>query len=207
MKKIYLILLSIFIIGGLSVNAQNAITINASHNYTKFNFKDSNGLSQTKEYKGIFAGSYGVGYQYTFDFGLLLRGGLGIRNTGASLVYDDSKYSWNLRYADVNIGAGYKYKLNKISPYLMVSGYFGYMIEGTQVLNNNIYSIIQAQSMKRTDIGVIFSPGVEYCFTDKIAASLEFNYLMGLKNLEKVDTQKACNNSMGLSLGLVFTIN
>lgn len=204
MKKLYLILFIVFI-SSAAVFAQSALTFNASHNYTDFRFKGSDGVSQNKEYKGIFSPSYGIGYQYTFDFGLILRGGLGMRNTGAYLVYDDSKYSWNLKYADVNIGAGYKYKFDRISPYIMVSGYFGYMLDGTQILNNEIFSITQNQTMKRTDIGMIFSPGGEFSFTDNLSATLEFNYLMGLKNLETVDTQKTCNNSMGFSLGLIFT--
>ena len=78
--------------------AQSSITIEAAQLITKFKFKDSDKTKLNKEYTGIFTNSYGVGYRYDLNNGLLFRLGLSMRNGGANLNYDDSEYSWRLKY-------------------------------------------------------------------------------------------------------------
>lgn len=187
--------------------AQSSITIEAAQLITKFKFKDSDKTKLNKEYTGIFTNSYGVGYRYDLNNGLLFRLGLSMRNGGANLNYDDSEYSWRLKYFEPKLGIGYLYKINKISPYLMVFGYFGYLVQGSQILNNEHFNIIESVQLKRSDFGLNFSPGVDIVLHDRISTNIEFNYLLGLSNLEKDTDQKSSNTALGLTLGLSFSIS
>ena len=184
--------------------AQSSLTIEASQLFTNFKFKDSQGEKLNKEYNGIYSGAYRISYRYDFDMGLMLRLGVGMRNAGANLTYDGSQYSWRLKYLEESLGVGYKYKLNKISPYLLVSFYLSQLLQGSQILNNEHFNIIDAESLKTSDLGLIFSPGVEFDVNDDMAAYLSFDYLLGLSNLEKIEAQKSSNSALGLTLGLQF---
>jgi hypothetical protein len=201
-------MLSKFLIGVLTVfmfvgsHAQSSLTIDATQFYSSFKFQDSGGNSLNNEYSGVFTGAYGLGYQYTTDFGLIARGKIGMRNAGANLLYDDMNYSWKLQYADTRLGVGYLYTINKINPYFIASGYFGYLLRGIQVLNNEQFNITESGLLNKMDYGLVFSPGVEFNISDYISAYTEFNYLMGLANLEKDLGQKSTNFAMGITLGL-----
>ncbi|MBK9272084.1 MAG: outer membrane beta-barrel protein [Saprospiraceae bacterium] len=184
--------------------AQSSLTIDASQLLSNFKFKDSQGEKLNKEYNGIYTGAYRISYRYDFDMGLMLRIGVGMRNAGSTLSYDGSQYSWNLKYLEENLGIGYKYKLGHVSPYLMVSFYLAQMLQGSQVLNNNHFNIIEEESMKTSDLGLIFSPGAEIVLTDDMSAYVSFDYLLGLGNLEKTTDQKSSNTALGLTLGLQF---
>lgn len=208
MKRInYFLLLICLLASTTIVNAQSAITIEASQLYSSFKYQDSQNNNLNTEYSGIFKGAYTIGYSYSTDFGLIVKSGLGVRNGGADLVYDDMNYSWRLQYVDVKLGVGYMYNLEKIKPYFMVSGYYAYLIHGTQILNNEAFNIIQLDLLSNMDYGVIFSPGVQVKLSDNISSYLEFNYLMGLNNIEKDETQTAKNVAYSLTLGLSFSIN
>lgn len=208
MKKIKLLLLiACFAACSNVANAQSGLTIEASQLYTSFNFTDSQGNNLSSEYSGIFTGSYGFGYSYLADFGLMVRTGIGMRNGGANLVYDDMNYSWRLKYADVKLGLGYNYEIDMVNPYFIAYGYYAYLLDGTQILNNEIFDITQSGTLSNMDYGVIFAPGVEFVFSDFAAAFLEFRYLWGLQNIEIDELQKTTNVAYGLTLGVSFMLN
>lgn len=189
------------------IQAQSSFYLEASQIFTNFSFKDSDGTKQNKEYKGIFTNSYGIGYRYEMDFGLMFRLGFGVRNAGSNLVYDDSDYSWRLKYLEESLGIGYKYKMNGISPYLVVSGYLGQMIRGSQILNNEHFNITESKLMKTSDYGMVFSPGVEFSLMNTVSCFVEFDYMLGLANLEKQDDQKSTIKGMGLNAGIAISIS
>lgn len=89
----------------------------------------------------------------------------------------------------------------------MVFGYFGYLVQGSQILNNEHFNIIESEQLKRSDFGLNFSPGVDIVLHDRISTNIEFNYLLGLSNLEKDTDQKSSNTALGLTLGLSFSIS
>ena len=151
-----------FIAFNSTVSAQQGLTIDASQLYSSFKFNDTQDIKLNSEYPGIYTSAYSVGYRYLIDNGLMFRGGLGMRNAGASLVYDDINYSWKLQYADVKLGVGYAYKINKFSPYFVANGYFGYLLRGFQTLNNEDFNITESDILNKTDYGLILSPGVDF---------------------------------------------
>lgn len=201
----------IAVIGFIAINqycsAQSAFTIDASQQLTNFKFTDSEG-TRDKNYLGNYSGYYSLGFRMLKESGFLFRAGAGMRNAGASLIYDEANYSWNLQYIEAKAGAGYAYKMEKLTPYLCVSPYFGYLLKANQTLNHQNYDIINSGSLNRMDYGVFISPGVQLGLSDAVSAYFEFNYMMGLANLETGDNgQVSSNIAYSICAGLAFSIN
>jgi hypothetical protein len=186
--------------------AQSSLSFEASQLYTSFKFKDADGTILNSDYNGIFTGAYAMNYKYITDFGLIIKGGIGMRNGGASLVYDDTNYSWKLQYAEVKPGVGYILTTGKIRPYLIASGYYAYLLRGFQTLNDEQYNITESGLLNKTDYGLMITPGVEFGLSEYIASYLELNYLTGLNNIETDEGQNAKNLAYGLTLGISFLI-
>jgi hypothetical protein len=207
MKKVKFIVLCMgFLLSGIFVYGQSSLTIDASQQMASFKFTNSFGDIENQEYDGIFVGAYGAGYRFVAENGIMFRAGLGMRKAGATLVYDAINYSWDLQYASVMLGGGYMYKTESIHPYLNISGYYGYLLRGYQSINNENFNIKTSEALFNTDYGVIASPGVQITLSDAISAYFEFNYLMGLQNIEKDEGQVAYNFAYGASLGISFTL-
>lgn len=204
MKKIiYTLLLACFAVS--VANAQSSLSLEVSQLYSSFKFKDAQGTVLNTEYLGVFTGAYGVGYRYLSDFGLIIKPGIGMRNGGADMVYDDMNYSWQLKYADAKLGIGYQYSFGKVKPYFVASGYYAYLLHGTQVINNEYLNMAESELLNKSDYGVIFSPGVELNFSHYLSGFVEFNYLWGLNNIEMDAAQNSTNFAYGLTLGLSFS--
>src|SRR4030042_4752475 len=206
MKKITVIWILLGLIGSVTiVNAQSSLTVGASPLYASFKFTDSQGTSLNSEYSGIFTGAYGAGYRFVADFGLMVNVGAGMRKAGATMVYDEMNYTWDLQYAEGRLGIGYMLVRDMVSPYLSVSGYYGYLLRGFQTINNEDFNIRESESINASDYGIVVNPGLQITVSDAISTFFEFNYLMGLKNLEKDESQKSKNFAYGLTLGLAFS--
>ena len=188
-----------------SLMAQSSITIDASQNMTNFEFTDSEG-QRDESYKPMFSGSYTLGYRYTTDFGLFGGIKLGMRRAGGSMVYDNANYSWDLQYADARLNIGYAYEMGKISPYLMASPYGAYLLRATQTLNHQDFDIINSEELELIDYGVFISPGVNFQANDYVSVYGQFNYMLGLQNIETRKEKVTNNTLMGLTLGLSFNI-
>ena len=207
MKKLKSLLVLLVCTGfAATLNAQSGLTVEASQLFTSFKFTDSRGNDLSSDYSGIFTGAYNVGYRHVSPGGLMITGGLGMHNAGATLVYDTMNYTWDLKYAGVRVGMGYMLQGARVSPYLNVSGYFAYMLHGFQVINNEYFNITSMEVLNEMDYGVYVSPGVQLRLSDAVSSYLEFNYLMGLANLEKDEGQESKNMAFGLTLGLSLSI-
>ncbi|KAB2871296.1 MAG: PorT family protein [Bacteroidales bacterium] len=206
MKRIgiFCLLLSLMLYANTG-NAQSSLSIEASQLYSTFSFTDSQGTSLNSDYSGIFVGSYGLAYRYNLNNGITLRTGIGMRKAGATMVYDNMNYSWDLQYAEVKLGGGYILKNERISPYITFSGYYAYMLRGYQTINNEDINLMDAGTINETDFGITITPGFQFTFSDKISSFLEFNYRMGLQNLEKDEGQESKNTAYGLTLGLTIS--
>jgi len=205
LKVIWCLLGFLFIVA--NANAQSSFTLEASQLYTSFKYTDSQGTSLNSEYSGIYKGAYGLGYRFTSLKGISIITGLGMRKAGATLVYDDMNYTWDLQYADVKLGFGYMFKKSKVRPYFNVSGYYAFLLSGFQTINNEDFDINDSKSLNNTDYGVLITPGVQFKFSDVISSYLEFNYIMGLQNLEKDADQKSANIAYGLTLGISISLS
>lgn len=188
------------------VNAQTSdVTIEASQNITSFSFTDSKG-SKDQSYAPAYSGGYALGYRYSMESGLFFGGKLGMRKGGATYVYDATNYSWELQYAEVRLGVGYRYAFGKMAAHLSAQPYFGYLLKANQRINNEDFDIINAGTLNKTDYGVFISPGLNYTVSDAIAVYLDLNYMLGLANLETDKAQVSHNKLMGATLGVAFKI-
>lgn len=203
MKKL-IIIISAVLLSQYSF-AQSSITIDASQVVSTFKFTDSAGV-QDKSYSPIYSGAYSLGYRYESEEGLLIRAGLGMRKAGATMDYDNINYTWNLQYADVKVGVGYIYNKVRLQPYLSASPYYAMLLKANQSLNNENFDIINSKSLQKNDYGVFITPGLQFKASDAISVYTEFNYMMGLRNLETSSGQKSYNRAYSFSLGVAFTI-
>lgn len=204
----------LFVFGFLSTTAamaQSSLTIDASQLYSNFKFVDSQGVTDTS-YLPTYTGAYSIGYQFATDGGFLLRTKIGMRNAGATMIYDDANYMWDLQYADAKLGLGYLFDAGMFKPYLTVSGYYAYLLKANQTQGSMNYDMVKGGELQRTDYGVIGSPGVQVNLSDYVSVYTEFSYLMGLRNIEThaiegADAiQEGYNRAYSLTLGLAFTI-
>jgi hypothetical protein len=206
-KTIIISVISLFFVLGEARMgfAQSNVTIDASQVVSTFKFTDSTG-TQDKSYSPVYSGAYSLGYRYASEGGLLIRAGLGMRKAGATMVYDNINYTWNLQYADIKVGAGYIYNKASFQPYLSVSPYYAMLLKANQSLNNENFDIINSKSLQKNDYGVFITPGLQFKASDAISVYTEFNYMMGLRNLETDSGQKSYNRAYSFSLGVAFTI-
>ncbi len=187
------------------IATQSNITIDAGQNFTTFKFIDSKG-NIGQNYTHNITGSYSLGYQYIKNNGIFYRANIGMRKAGASLLNDGINYNWNIQYAMANIGAGYMLNLWRIKPYFSVSPYFGYMLKGNQTIGTDNIDIKQNTSMKFTDFGFLFEPGIKLILSKSIIFYAEYKYILGLQNLEKSANEKSFNRGFSFNLGLSFNI-
>lgn len=201
----------LFLLPG-QAKAQSGITIDASQQITSFQFTNSTGQVDNS-YSSIYSGAYTVGYTHFLDYGIYLDGGLGMRNAGATMTLDDTHLRWDFRYAQIELGGGYIYDLGMFSPYLGVSGYYAKLLKANQRINDptreNInYDLMEAGMVNEGDLGLLITPGVRISASDFISVYTEFEYLMGLQNIEAGESsQEASNLGYSLSIGLSITID
>ena len=186
--------------------AQPEFTLEASQLLPTFKFKDSEGIEHNSEYQTLITGAYGIGLRYILESGIYLRAGIGMRNAGANLVYDQVNYAWKLQYGDIKLGVGYRAKFKTIRPYFVASGYFASLLRGTQTLHNETLNVVKSGILKTQDFGVQFTPGIDIRFSEYISSYLELNYLLGLSNIELGTSQKTKNSAFGLTVGVAFLL-
>ncbi len=209
MKRIYLkslLVLVLFAFAITQANAQSLISVDASSVASTFKFIESNGTKDTG-YSMVVSGAYSFGFRYIANSGFMLHPRMGMQKGGATLVYDGSNYSWDLQYANLKVGAGYMMKKDRFSPYLMIAPYYGVLLSANQVLNNQNFDIKSSKAIQSSDYGIFFTPGVQLQLSENLSAYSEFNYMMGLQNLENNATgQKSYNRAISLTFGLAFTL-
>ncbi len=202
------ILLAFLMCGIMAVsNAQSGVTVQASQLYTTFKFWDSAENALGSEYSGIFTGGFGLGYRYLTPAGVFIDAGFGMNKAGATMVYDDSNYRWDLHYAGVKLGGGYILQTGTINPFISLSGYYSFLLTGFQTINNEDFDIKEAGAIKKNDFGIIITPGIQLKVSENVSSFAGLNYMMGLQNLEYDEGQKTKNSAFGLTIGLSFTFS
>jgi hypothetical protein len=197
------------------VKAQSSITIDASQQITNFVFTDGSGLQdntylmfgEENLYKPVYSGAYSFGYSYLLDVGVFFRLNVGMRNAGATMVYDATNYLWEFQYLQGKLGVGYALDLGLVNPYLAVSGYYGSLLKANQRINNEDFDIIDSELIQKNDYGLNIPLGVRIDASEFVSVYTEVSYLMGLQNIETADNGQEANNvGYMFTLGLSFTI-
>lgn len=194
-----------FIFIKTSVVAQSSVTFEGQSLISTFMFFDSIG-TQDMDYSASVTGGWNLGYRYVSDGGFLLRASLGMRTAGATLVYDNINYSWDFQYADLRVGAGYMYNKGRFQPYINVAPYFAILTTANQTINNENFDIIKSDRISQFDVGLFINPGLQVKISDNISIYAEFNYMMGLLNMEaNSNGQRSYNRAYAGTLGVSFT--
>ncbi len=186
--------------------AQSSITFDAGQLFSKYKFIDSQGNDRSKDYSYNLSGTYNLGYQFAAQSGLFFRAGLGMKKMGSSLVYDELNYNWSSQYLSLNVGAGYILNKYRFKPYVSVTPFYSYLLKATQSTGTENYNIKQNNSIKKNDFGLQFIPGVKMTLSDFISVYTEFNYILGLQNIEKNPAQKLYNRGFSINVGVAATI-
>ena len=198
----YLILLFTLACFGIqSMQAQSSLTMDFGQNFTKLKFMNDQQEADTS-IQSNFSTSFNVGYIYTLKEGVYFSSKIGFRPAGASYVYDDVNYRWDMNYSEFRLGVGYAYDLGPVIVRFSTQGYAGYLFKAEQQLHHLTRDMLAAESVEVWDFGLFFTPGVEYAINDKLNVGLNFNYMLGLTNIEVDEGQTTKNSLMGSNVSL-----
>lgn len=194
------------------MNAQSFMNIEVAQNFSTFKFSYKfidNNTDFTKDYQQytqINSVAYGAGFTKLQPSGLLLSGGLGFRKAGASLVYNRTNFLWELQYIDFKVGAGYLYNRWSVKPYASLMPYYAYLLSAKQSSGLNYYDIKADNALKSHDLGLLLNVGLKVALSYYADLFAEYNYNVGLNNIETAPEQFLYNRGFAVKLGLAINI-
>jgi hypothetical protein len=204
--------LSVLFIGCYQLmNAQSFMNIEVAQNFSTFKFSykfidNTNFANDYQQYTQINSVAYGAGYTNLRSSGLLLSGGLGFRKAGASLVYNKTNFLWELQYIDFKAGAGYLYNRWSIKPYASLMPYYAYLLNAKQSSGLKYYDIKSDNALKSHDLGLLLNVGLKVALSYYTDLFAEYNYNVGLNNIETAPEQFLYNRGFAVKLGLAINI-
>jgi hypothetical protein len=187
------------------VLAQSSVTFDGSQVFSTFKFIDSKG-NLNNNFSQKISGAYSLGYFFQSKKGFTTRASIGMRKGGASYSFSGTNIIWNLQYVDVKAGVGYTFGKKRFRPYVTASAYYAKLLNANQEIDNQNFDIIKTNSIKNLDFGFLITPGIKLNISDYLALYSEFNYLIGLQNLETNTNQKSFSRGSSISLGVAATI-
>lgn len=204
---LYFMLVACFMFISDQTKAQLRLTVEGTQFVSNFMYSNSAG-EQDKDYKFKLTGAYRVGYQIRFGKGFYFRNTVGVRESGATLIYHNVNNDWSLQYVDVQMGIGYLFETESVDLYLAASGYNAHVMRANQRLNNLNYDLVDLNEFKTNEFGVFFQGGFNVDLSPQLDLNIGVNYLRGLSNLETSDdAQSTFNTAMGFDLGIAFKID
>ncbi|MDO9184738.1 MAG: hypothetical protein Q7W13_01915 [Bacteroidia bacterium] len=187
------------------VAAQSYINLEAGQVFSTFKYIDSKGV-EDNAYSYNVVSAYSIGYQYAVENGLFARASIGMRKAGANLVYNDINYIWNMQYTDVKAGIGYRFTKWRLKPSISISPYYAHLLDASQSINDDNYDIKDNKSIKNSDYGLFISPGLNIILSSYVSIYAEYNYILGLQNIETATEEKLYNRGFSLNFGVSLNI-
>jgi hypothetical protein len=204
-SKALLLFFTLIFVRHSDAQKNKSMNFDVGQMYSKFSFKDDLGTKE-KDLSYIVGGSYSLGYQAEISKGVFVRGGLGMRKAGATMLLDGMDITWNLQYLTANVGIGYAYNIKRFNPYVCIAPYAGYLLNGNQKIGTYSTDIKKEKSMKTSDFGICFSGGLKVTLSDYLAVYTEGKYMFGLQNIETTAGQKLYNRGFSINLGVAVSI-
>lgn len=201
LRWIFLIIFFVWKCGGL--NAQSTLTLDAGEVFSTYKYTDSQG--QEKNFSNNITNSFNLGYQFAANSGVFIKGCVGMRKAGATLVYNTTNIDWTVQYVDACVGAGYVLNKWRIKPYIYATPYFAYMLKGEQTMGQYSYDIKANKAMSATDWGVFVAPGCRVALSNFLSFYVEYKQILGLQNLETTTGEKSYNRGFSINLGVAIT--
>ncbi|MGB3947469.1 MAG: hypothetical protein WBM13_05775 [Bacteroidia bacterium] len=207
MKKTILFCVAICVT--YSVFSQSNVSVFFGQTQSKFNYKNSEGVSDLK-FRTQFRSSYGLSYVSVFNSGVFIRPGIGFNHLGAVSDLYSEKLDWSLRYVDFNLGVGYIKRFGVIAPFVGASPYVSYLYSATQTVGADEYDLISSKLIRENDYGFNVFGGVKYLFTEAVSVYVEVKTTTGLMqletNIEEGDKQELYNRAVSFQFGISFNM-
>ncbi|MDP1747673.1 MAG: hypothetical protein Q8L90_19015 [Bacteroidota bacterium] len=193
------------------VIAQGYINLEGAQVFSTFKFssKISNSdqvFSDNIDYYRTSVSAFSLIYQYENPNGIFALGGIGMRKAGSALVYNNLDYIWKMQYADVKAGIGYQFNKWRIKPYASMLPYYASLLNAVQSIGLKSYDIKTGKSIKNYDFGLFLGLGFKATISKQISIFTEYNYILGLKNIETTIDQYLYNRGFSIKLGLSLNI-
>lgn len=205
MKKI-IVVLTMILNSATIIAQENKIGISFFQNYSTFRFIDSGG--EKNDMSCTLKSGYGLSYRKNLNNPLFLEGGLSYNNKGASYSFDITRLDWSFHYVNVDLSLGYRVTSGRLSPNIAAGLYYGRLFKADQIIGSSFYDLMDMYSIKKNDMGIRISGGIEYAYSDNGILMFGLNESVGLLQLEKGNSgQKMFNRTFSVQLGLFFIIN
>lgn len=191
--------------------AQSYLNIEGAQVFSTFKFSsknstDAQAVSTSQDYSRITGNAFSLVYQYINPKGIYGLIGIGMRQAGSELVYKNVDYIWNMQYADMRAGMGYQVNKWRIKPFGSLAPYYSYLMDAKQSLGLLKYDMKTNKAVKNYDLGLFFSLGFKALISKQISIFSEYNYILGLKNIETATSQSLYNRGFSIRLGLSLNI-
>ncbi|MES2138161.1 MAG: hypothetical protein V4511_00530 [Bacteroidota bacterium] len=191
--------------------AQHYVNIEGAQVYSTFKFSSKISekdqiVTNNQAYNHTVVSAFGLVYEYDHSSGLFGLAGLGIRKAGSALVFNNIDYIWKMQYVDVKAGIGYQFNKWRIKPYAAVAPYYASLLNANQSVGQKSYDIKAGKFVKKYDLGFFLALGFKATISKQISIFTEFNYILGLKNIETTADQYLYNRGFAIKLGLSLNI-
>ena len=177
---------------------------------SSFDYKNSQG-SSLDNLQATSHNFMTMGYRNQF-FTKNLFGSFGISYTGYGAIGSDDVVGnfmeWNLNYLEFNAGVDYKlFTIKKFKWYLKGNTSVGFLLQGTQTLNNRIFDLKNSEDFDKPLAVFRGGAGLSYPVSDKL--SLYVNYMRGksLSLKDNTDNESLKIKSHHISFGMYINLN
>ncbi|MES2286880.1 MAG: outer membrane beta-barrel protein [Bacteroidota bacterium] len=205
----FMILLGLFFTK--PVAAQHYVNLEGAQVYSTFKFSSKISdkdqiFTDNPAYARTVVSAFGLVYEYEHSNGLFVLGGVGMRKAGSSLVFNNIDYIWKMQYVDVKAGIGYQFNKWRIKPYAAVAPYYASLLNANQTVGQKSYDIKAGKFIKKYDLGFFLAIGFKATISKQISIFTEYNYILGLKNIETTADQYLYNRGFSIKVGLSLNI-
>lgn len=193
------------------VAAQAYINLEGAQVFSTFKFSSKISdkdkiFTDNQAYTHTTVSAFSLVYQYEDANGFFILAGVGMRKAGSALVQNNIDYIWKMQYADVKGGIGYQFNKWRIKPYEAVAPYYASLLNANQVMGLKNYDIKASKSIKNYDLGLFLALGFKATISKQISIFTEYNYILGLKNIETTTDQYLYNRGFSIKLGVSLNI-
>ncbi|MCF6169100.1 outer membrane beta-barrel protein [Lutibacter sp.] len=126
-----------------------------------------------------------VGYRNQFLM-KNLNASIGVAFAGIGAIGSDDTVDnfmkWDMNYLEFNVGLDYNlYKIKRTTIYLKVNTSAGFLIQGTQTLNNKVINLKKTDDFSKTVFGYKFGLGVLHPISKKLSFYVQYLHGNSLK--------------------------
>ncbi len=140
-----------------------------------------------------------------------LFGSLGVSYAGYGAIGSDDAtgvfMEWNMDYLEFNAGLEYELlTFDKIKFFIKGTASAGFMLEGTQTLNNKVIDLKNNEDFDKTRFDFRGGVGLSYSVSDKLAIYMQYMYGKSLELKDEGDNESLKIESRNISFGLLISL-